>query len=325
MQRTAVILFNLGGPDRVSAIKPFLYNLFRDPAIIPLPFGLRQLVAWLISTRRAPTATEIYAQMGGRSPILPETEAQAAALTEFLAGRLDETVRVFIAMRYWHPLAEESVAAVKSWRPDHVVLLPLYPQYSTTTTGSSVANWTLEAERQRLDAPSSLIREYPEAEGMIAAQAELLLLAIARIEQKPYRVLFSAHGLPLSIVQKGDPYPTQIDSTAAAIARRAGLPDDRWRVSYQSRVGPTKWIEPYTDQEIIDAGKEELALVVLPIAFVSEHSETLVELDIEYRELALHSGVTAYERVPAVGVHPLFIAALGELVIEKRKSDNQHG
>jgi ferrochelatase len=327
MTRVAVILFNLGGPDQASAIKPFLYNLFRDPAIIPLPGGLRHLVAWLIATRRAPTAAAIYAHMGGRSPILPQTEAQAAALEEKLATDLGGTVKVFIAMRYWHPFARETVAAVKQWKPDGIVLLPLYPQYSTTTTGSSVVDWTREATRQGLGVQTTVVENYPVSEPMIKAQVDLLRQAMARIGERPFRVLFSAHGLPESIVAKGDPYPDQIAQTALAVAKAAGLPAHLWRVSFQSRVGPTKWIEPYTDREIAAAGAEGLAVVVMPIAFVSEHSETLVELDIEYRELAAENGVTAYERVPALGLHPLFIEALtGEVVasVAAQRKERSH-
>ena len=316
MERIAVVLFNLGGPDRPEAIKPFLYNLFRDPAIIPLPNGLRQFVAWAIATRRAPKAAAIYAYMGGRSPILPQTEAQAIALEAKLAETAAGSFKIFIAMRYWHPLASQTVAVVKTWKPDTIVLLPLYPQFSTTTTGSSVADWMREAAVQSLVARTGVVRAYPTARGMIAAQAAMVSEALGRLDGRRFRVLFSAHGLPQSIVAKGDPYPGQVAVTAAAIAEAAGLVADQWRISFQSRVGPAKWIEPYTDAEIAEAGRDGLALIVVPLAFVSEHSETLVELDIEYRHLATASGVPVYERVPALGTHPLFIENLAKLVVD---------
>lgn len=315
MRRRAVILFNLGGPDSPEAIRPFLFNLFNDPAIIAAPTPIRWLIATLISSRRAPVAREIYARIGGRSPILAETEAQAEAL----ARRLGEGSRVFIAMRYWRPRAAEAVAAVKAYGPDEVVLLPLYPQFSTTTTASSFEEWRREAAAQGLAAPTKAVCCYPEAEGFIAAAARLIgerLDAAAAQGQGRLRLLLSAHGLPKKIVERGDPYPGQVERTAAAIVARLGRPGLDWRVCYQSRVGPLEWIGPATDAEIERAGGEGLALVVSPIAFVSEHSETLVELDIEYGRLAREKGVPCYLRVPAVGTAEEFIEALARLVEE---------
>ncbi|HEX3810605.1 MAG TPA: ferrochelatase [Rhizomicrobium sp.] len=312
--KVAVILFNLGGPDSPQAVEPFLRNLFSDPAIISLPGIFRKPLAWWIAKRRAPIAQEIYAKIGGRSPILEETQAQARALEKALAGGEHE-MRAFIAMRCWHPFAAGAVHAAKTWGAEQIVLLPLYPQFSTTTTESSFKNWEKEAARAGLAASSVRICCYPFAEGFIESQAALIGEALAR--RKPdvdYRLLLSAHGLPKRVIAKGDPYQWQVEQTAQAIVDKLGISGLDWRVTYQSRVGPLQWLTPATDAEIRAAGHEGKGLIVAPIAFVSEHSETLVELDIEYGELARHSGVRDYLRVPTVSTQPQFVAALAELV-----------
>ncbi|WP_300301526.1 ferrochelatase [Ferrovibrio sp.] len=311
-QKTAIILFNLGGPDSQSAVEPFLFNLFNDPAIIRLPNPFRWLLAKLISSRRAPKAAEIYAQMGGRSPILPETQAQAAALKTALGS---DDYAVFIAMRYWHPFASDAAKAAKEWGAERVILLPLYPQFSTTTTGSSLKDWQDAAEQAGLNVPTAAIGCYPDEPGFVAAQTMLLQAALLRAEDmgKP-RILFSAHGLPKKVVNDGDPYQMQVEKTVAAIQRRLQRPDLETQICYQSRVGPLEWIGPATDAEIERAAKAGRAVVVVPVAFVSEHSETLVELDIEYAELARHNGAAGYVRVSTVGVQPDFIAGLARLV-----------
>ncbi len=316
MARLAVVLFNLGGPDRPEAIRPFLFNLFNDPAIIGAPSLIRWMIAWLISTRRAPVAKHIYAHLGGRSPLLDLTRSQAEALRKALAVDGDRDVEVFIAMRYWHPLTEQTVAKVKAWAPDRVVLLPLYPQFSTTTTASSMTAWKRAAAEAGLGVPTSAICCYPTEDGLIQAQADLLRRSLAEAGQGTagLRVLFSAHGLPKSVVERGDPYPLHVEMTARAIVEQLAVPDLDWQICYQSRVGPLEWIGPSTDAEIRRAARDGVALVVQPIAFVSEHSETLVELDIEYARVAKELGVPAYHRVPAVGDHPAFIHALADLV-----------
>lgn len=305
--RTAVILFNLGGPDSPDAVQPFLFNLFNDPAIIGLPGPLRWLVAKLISKRRAPVARDIYAKIGGSSPLVPQTRAQARALEQELGG----AARVFIAMRYWQPFAASVVADVKAWRPDRVVLLPLYPQFSTTTSASSLKQWHEVARAAGLDVPAHTLCCWPDEPGFIAAQADLIRQSLARVPQGA-RILFSAHGLPKKIVQAGDPYQWQVERTASALITALGAHDHV--ICYQSRVGPLEWIGPSTEDEIARAGREKKPVVVVPLAFVSEHSETLVELDIEYREKAHEAGVPHYERVPTVTTHPAFITGLGALV-----------
>ena len=311
MTRRAVVLMNLGGPDSPAAVRPFLYNLFSDPAIIGLPAALRLPLAWLIAARRAAITRAIYAQIGGSSPLLPNTEAQASALEE----RLGEGYRCFIAMRYWRPVTSTAVASVRAWGPDEVVLLPLYPQYSTTTTASSVKAWEKEAARQRLEVRTRSIRSYPTASGFIAALAGGLGIAMEQAGSGRVRLLFSAHGLPMKIVRAGDPYPQEVAATAAALAAALGRPGLDWVVCYQSRVGPLAWLGPSVEDELHRAGRDGIAVVVVPISFVSEHSETLVELDRDYRRLAEACGVPAYYRVPTVGTDARFITALVDLVV----------
>ena len=313
MSRTAVVLFNLGGPDSAAAVRPFLFNLFNDPAIIGAPGPVRWALAQFISRRRAPVAREIYAHLGSASPLLPNTKAQAAALESTLSD-LGE-LRVFIAMRYWHPLTEAAVAEVAAFAPERVLLLPLYPQFSTTTSGSSVEAWHRAASAAGLDAPTSTLCCYPRDAGFVAAAAALIRPALVEAEsQGRPRLLFSAHGLPKKIVDRGDPYAWQVEASAAAVAEVLALPDLDWLVCYQSRVGPLEWIGPSTEDEITRAGRDKVPLVLFPIAFVSEHSETLVELDIEYLKLARDSGVPAYHRVPTVGTSEAFVAGLAGLV-----------
>lgn len=322
MKRLAVVLFNLGGPDGPDAVEPFLFNLFKDPAIIGAPGPIRWALAKFISKRRAPLAREIYAHIGGKSPLLGLTNDQAQALDGALGKRFDDVeIKSFVSMRYWHPFSDEVVREVKAFDPEGIVLLPLYPQFSTTTTQSSFDDWARAAAAVGFVVPTKRVCCYPTQPGFVKAQAQLLNIAIAQARESghPVRVLFSAHGLPKKIVDgKHDPYPDHVHLGAQAIARamtELGGEIEDWRVCYQSRVGPLEWIGPSTDDEIERAGREGQALVVLPIAFVSEHSETLVELDIEYKHLADAAGVKAYVRVPTVGTHDDFIGGLADAVV----------
>ena len=312
-RRIAVVLFNLGGPDGQGDVKPFLFNLFNDPAIIGLPGFVRTPLARLIAGRREATAQANYALMGGGSPLLAETRAQARALEAILAERLPgDEVRAFIAMRYWSPLTEETAVEVAAFGPDEIVLLPLYPQFSTTTTESSLKRW---AEVYAGSGASRTVCCYPEGAGWIEAQARAVRAKLAEAGDAPVRVLFSAHGIPETLISgKGDPYQEQVETTCAAIAAAAGLED--WSICYQSRVGPMKWLGPSTPEAIAQAGRDGVGVAVVPVAFVSEHVETLVELDIEYAELAHRFGVAPWLRVPAVGVAAPFIALLAEATMD---------
>ena len=316
--RIAIVLFNLGGPDNKAAVQPFLQNLFSDPAIIRAPGPIRWLLARLISKRRAPIAREIYQNMGGGSPIVANTQAQAQALE----AALGEGYKCFIAMRYWHPRAAEVVKALNDYQPDQVILLPLYPQFSSTTTQSSLDEFRREVQQvggwlaqhaDRITAASPCC--YPVEAGFIRAQAALIrpYLEEAAKHGAP-RLLLSSHGLPEKVILAGDPYQWQCEQTAQAIIKELNWPGLDWLNCYQSRVGPLKWIGPSTEDEVARAGADKVPVVLAPIAFVSEHSETLVELDIEYRELAHDKGVPHYGRVPTVAAHPDFIAGLAGLV-----------
>lgn len=316
MPKIAVVLFNLGGPDSQEAVRPFLFNLFNDPAIIAAPGPVRWLLAQYISRRRTAVAQANYAHMGGASPLLPNTWKQALALQAALSDSGE--VRCFVAMRYWHPFADEVVRDVRAFGPDKIVLLPLYPQYSAATSGSSIADWHRAAQRAQLNVPTRAVCCYPDMTGFVETMADLVAAGWTRAaEAGTPRILFSAHGLPERNIEAGDPYQWQIEKSAEAIARataeRLGLTPD-WLITYQSRVGRLKWIEPYTESEVERAASAGLALVVVPLAFVSEHVETLVELDIEYRDVAVRHGAAAYERVRTVNEDEPFIEGLAELV-----------
>jgi protoporphyrin/coproporphyrin ferrochelatase len=310
--RVAVILMNLGGPDSLKAVRPFLFNLFSDPAILRLPTVLRLPLARLIAWRRAMVAREIYRRLGGGSPLLANTRAQAQALEAALGSEH----RCFVAMRYWHPTSEETAREVRDWAPDEIVCLPLYPQFSTTTTASSLAAWDAAARRHGIERRARVICCYPSDRGLAEALAGLIrpFLEAAKTNGGPMRLLLTAHGLPKRIADADEPYPGQVEETAAAVIAALNRPEVDWQVCYQSRVGPLEWIGPAIDDEIRRAGQDGVSVVVAPISFVSEHSETLVELDHDYRLLAKVSGVPTYYRVPTLGVEPAFIQLLAQLV-----------
>ncbi len=311
-RKLAIVLFNLGGPDKPEAVRPFLRNLFRDPAIIQAPGPIREMLAWLISTLRDKSARENYDKMGGGSPIMPETLKQAAGLESALQDDLaDWEIKIWPAMRYWHPFTEEVADEVKAWGADETVLLPLYPQFSTTTTGSSLKAW-----KDAGGGSARIVGCYPLQADFIQAHADLIRKTWEDAgKPDDARVLYSAHGLPQKIVDAGDPYQWQVEQTCAAVA--ALLPElTDWQVCYQSRVGPLKWIGPATEEAIEGAAKDKKSIILSPIAFVSEHIETLVELDEEYQELAEEHGVETYLRVPALGDHPGYMAALAKLVLD---------
>jgi ferrochelatase len=309
-RRVAVVLFNLGGPDKPASVQPFLQNLFRDPAIIRAPLPLRWFLARLISRTRAPAVIKNYAMMdaGGGSPLLRETELQARALEAELAKRLPgDEVKCFIAMRYWHPFTEEAAAEVKRWRADAVVLLPLYPQFSTTTTGSS-----LEAWKKSFNGAAKTVCCFPFEENFVSAHVDRILEAHKKAgAPEQVTLLLSAHGLPEQVVRDGDPYQWQCETLAEMIAGRVPA---HWDVipCYQSRVGPLKWIGPATEAEVERAAKAKKHILIAPIAFVSEHIETLVELGEEYRLIAEADGAASYTRVEALGTHPGFIHTLAQ-------------
>ncbi|MDB5445504.1 MAG: hemH [Phenylobacterium sp.] len=311
--KLAVVVFNLGGPDGPGAVRPFLYNLFKDPAIIGLPAVARLPIASMIARRREKLAQANYALMGGASPLLAETQAQARALEAALAVEAPGVEsRVFVAMRYWKPFAAETAREVAAFAPDEVVLLPLYPQYSTTTTASSLKDWYAA---YRGPGRTRAICCYPTAQGLAEAHAEAIR-NLWETAGKPgnLRLLFSAHGLPQKVVDAGDPYRAQVEATAAQIAAR--LPEFAdWRVCFQSRVGPLKWLTPATDAEIRRAGADGKGVLIAPIAFISEHVETLVELDHEYAALARQVGCAPYLRAPTPGVRASFIEDLAHATL----------
>jgi len=311
--KRAVILMNLGGPDKQETVKPFLFNLFNDPAIINIIQPFRFFIAKLISFLREKKAKGIYKLMGGGSPILKLTEFQKKSLEKNL--RKKGEYKCFIIMRYWKPRASEVYREVLQYNPKEVILLPLYPQFSTTTTGSSVNEWK---NINTNNFKTKTICCYPNDENFINAHVKSIRKFL-NIKLLPKTILlFSAHGLPQKIIDSGDPYQWQVEETVEKIIKKLKIKNLNFNVCYQSRVGPLKWIGPATDDEIIRNAKQKLGIVLCPIAFVSEHSETLVELDIEYKHLAQKSGALFYKRVPALGENKDFIKGLTNLVLNKK-------
>jgi ferrochelatase len=320
-KRIAVVLFNLGGPDSPAAVRPFLLNLFTDPAILRVPFFIRPILARIIARARTKPATANYELLGGKSPLLELTKGQADALGGALASVLPGVeAQCFIAMRYWHPFSREAAKQVAAFSPDHVVLLPLYPQYSTTTSGSSFTAWREAAASIGLACTTTTLCCWYEAPAFAAATAALIRTSYDQARAKldpavPLRLLFSAHGLPEVIVRKGDPYQFQVERSAAAVVAALDIPGLDWSICYQSRATPQQWLEPSTEAAIDTAIADKVAVLIAPIAFVSDHSETLVELDVEYAEIAHEKGIAGYFRVPAQNSDSGFIQALAQVVV----------
>ncbi|MFN6539987.1 MAG: ferrochelatase [Nostoc sp. EkiNYC01] len=324
MGRVGVLLLNLGGPDKLEDVGPFLYNLFSDPEIIRLPFRwLQKPLAWFIATRRTRTSQENYKQIGGGSPLRRITEAQGEALKEQL-GYLGQPADIYVGMRYWHPYTEEAIAQLTQDNVEHLVILPLYPQFSISTSGSSFRLleklWQEDPKLQRID--YTVIPSWYKQPGYLQAMAELIA---QELEQFPnpndVHIFFSAHGVPKSYVEEaGDPYQQEIEECTVLIMQTLNRPNGH-TLAYQSRVGPVEWLQPYTEDALKELGAQGVKdLLVVPISFVSEHIETLQEIDIEYREVAEESGIHNFRRVPAPNTHPVFINALAELVIDALKN-----
>jgi protoporphyrin/coproporphyrin ferrochelatase len=319
MGRVGVLLLNLGGPDQLEDVRPFLFNLFSDPEIIRLPFTwLQKPLAWLISTSRAKKSQENYKLIGGGSPLRRITEEQAQALQTSLRDR-GQDAQVYIGMRYWHPFTEEAIARIKRDGIERLVILPLYPQFSISTSGSSFRLleklWQEDPSLHSID--YTVIPSWYKRSGYLKAMAQLIA---QELDQSPnpdqVHIFFSAHGVPLSYVEEaGDPYQQEIEECTELIMRTLNRSNPH-TLAYQSRVGPVEWLKPYTEeaiQELADQGVQNL--LVVPISFVSEHIETLEEIDIEYRELAEEAGIHHFQRVPALNTHPVFIEDLSDLVI----------
>lgn len=321
-RRTAIVLFNLGGPGSLDAVEPFLFNLFSDPDIFKLPLGFitQRFFALLIAKRRVGEAKIGYAAIGGRSPLLENTERQAAALQRALAAH---AIDVHICMRYWHPMSAEVVAHLKRENYERLVLLPLYPQYSRTTSGSSYNDFKRECERQHYRPQMQFVRQWydePRYQRGVVETIEAELKKLSQPDPAATHLLFSAHGLPRKIVDEGDPYEEQIRATYDAVRAHLGWPHTT--LSYQSRVGPLEWLKPYTEnvvRELAQGGVKQM--LVYPIAFVSDHIETLYELGMTYANLAREHGVREYRVVPALNDHPMLIEALKALALDAVKEE----
>lgn len=324
MGRVGVLLLNLGGPDQLEDVGPFLFNLFADPEIIRIPFpALQRPLAWLISTRRTKVSQENYRQIGGGSPLRQITEAQAQALEEQLAAK-GQPASVYIGMRYWHPYTEEAIASIKRDQIDRLVILPLYPQFSISTSGSSFRLlqkiWLEDPKLKNIE--YTVIPSWYKQPGYLQAMAQLIATELDTFENPDsVHIFFSAHGVPKSYVEEaGDPYQQEIEECTALIVQTLNRPN-AYTLAYQSRVGPVEWLQPYTEDAIKELGAKGVKdLLVVPISFVSEHIETMQEIDIEYREVAEEAGIHTFGRVPALNTHPVFIEGMANLVLEALKS-----
>jgi len=313
--KKAVILFNLGGPDSLNAVEPFLFNLFNDPAIISLPTIFRYPLAKFISKRRTPVAKSIYAEMGGKSPILEETQAQADTIEHNLKNENDE-YKCFIVMRCWNPRAIDTIKKVKDFNPSQIILLPLYPQYSNATSGSSIKEWLDVCKKENILTETKIICCYPTEKDFILSYSNLIKDKIDLGKLSETTLIFSAHGLPENKIKQGDPYQWQVERSVEELVKKLSIKNLNYVLSYQSRVGPLKWIGPSTENIIKNEAKKQKIIIVVPVAFVSEHSETLVELDIEYRKLAEENGSKKYIRIPAVTVNQDFINSLKSSILQ---------
>ncbi len=317
---TAVVLFNLGGPDSLEAVEPFLFNLFSDPDIFKFPLGAitQKWFARAISRRRTPEASIGYRAIGGKSPQLEITNAQAKALGQALSDK--GSYEVFVCMRYWHPMADAVVAALKEKQIENVILLPLYPQYSLTTTGSSYNDFMRACQRHHYQPTISFIRQWyeqPEYQQAIADAITSEALKLPDPNPENIELLFSAHGLPQKIIDQGDPYDTHIRATVAGVREILGWPNTT--LCYQSRVGPLKWLQPYTRDTILEKSRQgSKQILVYPVAFVSDHIETLYELAIEYAQVAVDAGINTYRVVPALNTDAGLINTLKEQVLAQR-------
>jgi ferrochelatase len=324
MGRVGVLLLNLGGPEQLEDVRPFLFNLFSDPEIIRIPFTwLQKPLAWFISTSRARKSQENYKMIGGGSPLLRITEEQAQALRDCLRDR-GQDAQIYVGMRYWHPFTEEAIARIKRDGITRLVILPLYPQFSISTSGSSFRLlekiWQEDAALQRID--YTVIPSWYKSPGYLQAMAQLIAGQLDQFANSDQvHIFFSAHGVPLSYVEEaGDPYQQEIEDCTRLIMQTLNRPNPH-TLAYQSRVGPVEWLKPYTEEAIEELAAEGVEnLLVVPISFVSEHIETLQEIDIEYRELAEQSGIHHFQRVPALNTHPIFITDLANLVLEAIQS-----
>ncbi len=323
MSKIAVVLFNLGSPDKKEAIKPFLMNFFMDKNIIGLPLPFRYLLAKKISNKRSKCeAGSSYSKLDYKSPLLENTKAQAIALEKILNSKDDgNEYKVFISMRYWHPFAIETVKYVQKWQADSIVLLPLYPQYSTTTTKSSFESWDKAVKKLNYDIKTYKIDSYYDNDGFIEASANNIYKQYVQAKDvhQNVRILFSAHGLPEKIIKAGDPYQKQCEQSARLIVTRLteklGINNIDWQICYQSRVGRLKWIGPSIEEALEKAATDKVAVVIYPHAFTQEHIETLVELDIEYKRYATNKNIESYNRISTVGTAKEFIRGLSYLVV----------
>ena len=315
--KTCILLMNMGGPATLDDVEPFLYNLFMDPDIIEIPLGrlLRPFIAKKISKKRSAKVRGYYEKIGGGSPLLRLTENQAAALENTLSS--SGNFKTFVAMRYSPPFTEEAIRKIVLEEPRRIVLLPLYPQYSGTTSGSSFNEFYRVWKKVGMKNVDVVeIKDWYNHSGYISAWVGLIKESLEKVDNGKLHIIFSAHGIPQKNVEKGDPYQEQTEETVRLILKELKW-EGAWSLSYQSKVGPVKWLEPATDTLLEELGQRGVeSVLMVPISFVSDHSETLYEMDIQYRELAEETGIKNFNRASTANCNPVFIEALKDIVLQ---------
>lgn len=317
-KNVAVILFNHGYPDSLEAVKPFLFNVFYDPAFLTVSNPMRWMMARSISKQCAPKARDIYRELADNSSIHGETEKQKVKLEAYLNKLSNDNFKCFAFMRYWTPLAKDILDDLKNYSPEEIIMLPLYPQYSITTTGSGLIEWNKKLAKANFNIPFRVIKDYPESDFFIDTMADMINEKLKKIDQNKYRLLLCAQAIPKKTIEAGDPYQTQVERSVSALLKKIENENLDAVICYQRRLGPLEQIGPTTEDQIEKAAADNKNIIIIPISYVSECSETLVELDIQYKEVAAKAGIKDYIRIKTVRDSEKFIAGMSNLVMENR-------
>ena len=318
IKKVAVILFNQGYPESLEAVKPFLFNIFYDPAFLTVSNPLRWMMARSISKQCAPKARNIYRELANNSSINDETEKQRVKLEDHLNNLSNDTFKCFTFMRYCAPLAKDILGDLKNYSPDEIIMFPLYPQYSITTTGSALIELNKQLTKAKFHVPFRVIKDYPENDFFIDTMADMINEKLKNIDQNKYRLLLCAQSIPKKTIEAGDPYQTQVVRTASALLKKIEKENLDVVICYQRRLGPLDQIGPTIEDQIEKAAEDNKNIIIVPISHVSECPETLVELDFQYKEVAANAGIKDYVRINTVQDNDKFIVGLADLVMENR-------
>jgi len=317
-KKVAVILFNQGEPDCLDAVKPYIFNKFYDPALLTVANPLRWMMAKSIASQSAPKARNTFREIGDISPLMNEIQKKKTKLEAYLSELSNDEFKCFSFMRYWKPYAKDIFDEVKEFLPDEMILVPLYPQYSITTTGSALIEWNKQVKKKKIEIPFRVIKDYPENDFFIDSIVGLINEKLKLLKSSDYRLLLSAHGIPKKTIESGDPFQSQVEKTSEAIDKKLNNSELDIVTCYQRQIGPLEQQGPLTEDEIERAALENKNIIIVPISFISECSETLVELDINYKEVAEKAGIKDYIRIKTVQDNDQFILGLANLIMENR-------